>query len=258
LDKYKIYLLKISLGLLFLINNSFAQNNQNTQFQDRNTTELVLFESVLPIKNYNLKNSDLLVKWHILLLDLIEQTDGYTPNVAARSLAYIDLAGYEAIVPAFPKLNSLSGQIQDYILPSIYKIDSNVFISQLAYNNAVFTVVNELFIAAPYIWMEKIVALKEEIDLEFSKGKSTYAIMKSKNYGISIGELILKYAEKDGGAKSLFRSYDLNYRLPKCESCFEINRVADLENTGPLHYYSPLNNQTRLRKNFCNYVNGKD
>jgi hypothetical protein len=166
---------------------------------------------------------------------LIEQTNGYTPLVAARSLAYINLAAYESILPAYPKLQSLSGQLQGFQRPAEFETDSSDFIKELALNNALFTTVDKFFVAAPFVWMERITALRDSVDFKFSTGQSKLAIMRSKNYGISMAEMVLKYAEKDRAKDALFRSYDLNYRLPSCESCFEINRVADLENTGPLH-----------------------
>lgn len=213
----------------------FAQSTPKREFQEGNTTQLVMFESSLPAKVYDFRTSDLQVKWHVLMLDLLEQTVGYTPNVAARSLAYIDLAAYEAIVPGFANIQSLSGQLQNYKLPKEYEIDSTDFIPELALNNAMFSLVDKLFIAAPYVWMERAQSLKDSVNTLFSKDKSQFAIMKSINYGVSVADMIYKYSENDGGHNAIFRNFDLNYKLPKCESCFTINRVADLENTGPLH-----------------------
>ena len=46
------------------------------------------------------------------MFDLLEQTNGYTPNVADRTLAYINLAAYEAMLPGHSQYQSLSSQIQ--------------------------------------------------------------------------------------------------------------------------------------------------
>jgi hypothetical protein len=58
---------------------------------------------------------------------------------------------------------------------------------------------------------------------------------KSKLYGAKIAFWIYEYSKNDGGHQSFLRTYNMAYKLPICQSCFEINRVADLENTGPLH-----------------------
>jgi hypothetical protein len=221
------------LLIVWSVIGALGQGNTKKEFQESNTTELVLFEKSLPAKKYDFKTSDLLVKWHLLLFDLIEQTNGYTPNVAARSLAYINLAAYESIVPAFPLNKSLSGQIDGYNIPKEYEMDSSGFSAPIALNNAVYYMIDQLFQPAPYIWMEKATALKDSINANLKT--NDFEFQKSKNFGISMAELIFKFASKDGGHQSYLRSYDLNYKLAKCDSCFEINRVADLENTGPLH-----------------------
>lgn len=94
---------------------------------------------------------------------------------------------------------------------------------------------NKLFAPAPYVWRERVwnfrdsvnTLLQVQIDVEF--------LQKSRNYGLAMGKLIYDYFKTDGGHQSYTRSYDMNYRLPNCEACFEIHRQADLENTGPLH-----------------------
>lgn len=232
MNKDKIY---FAILLFFVAKLSFGQAPIRREFQTGNTTQLILSETSLPNKNYDFTTSDLQVKWHLLILDLIEQTTGYTPLVAARSLAYINLAAYESILPAYSKRASLSGQLQGFEKPKEFEIDTTDFIKEIALNNALFATVDKFFVAAPFIWMERITALKDSVDAKFSINQSKLAIIKSKNYGVSVAEMVIKYADKDGGKDALFRSYDLNYRLPSCESCFEINRVADLENTGPLH-----------------------
>ncbi len=213
----------------------FAQYPSTGLFQERNVTQLIEFENSLPKKTYDFHNSDLLVKWHVILFDLIEQTDGYTPNVAARTLGYINLAAYESMVPAFPKYQSLSGQLQGFQLPEEFRNDSVDFSPQIAANNAIFWLVDRFFLPAPYVWMEKVHALRDSVNKTLRNELTDYAYLKSQNYGLSIAEQIYRYSETDGGHMSFLRSYDMNYRLPDCEACFEINRRADLENTGPLH-----------------------
>ena len=42
---------------------------------------------VEPTRVYDYTNSDLLVKWHELIFELVEQTQGYSPNVARSNFA---------------------------------------------------------------------------------------------------------------------------------------------------------------------------
>jgi membrane-associated phospholipid phosphatase len=223
-----------TLVFLFQISVAFSQRQE---FQVGNTTQLVQFEKLLPSKEYNYRSSDLWVKWHLLILDLIEQTPGYTPNIAARTMAYINMAAYEACRPKLPQLNALQGQFQSYALDHELQIDSSNFSAEVAVNAAFYKSIDEFFVAAPYVWMERAQALRDSIYTKVETGLDLKTRIKSRNFGNSIAAAILKYASTDGGQQGLYRSYDLTYKLPACEACFEINRVADLENTGPLHPY---------------------
>jgi hypothetical protein len=190
---------------------------------------------VEPTRVYDYTNSDLLVKWHELIFELVEQTQGYSPNVASRNFAYINLAAYEAILPANLSNISLSDQLQEFHRPDSLNIDGRIFNPAVALNSAVFKLVDKLFISAPYIWMEKVYALNDSVNAHYSKQLSPDAMKKSKLYGAKIAFWIYEYSKNDGGHQSFLRTYNMGYKLPICQSCFEINRVADLENTGPLH-----------------------
>ncbi len=203
---------------------------------------------VEPVKIYNFANSDLLVRWHELIFELIEQTQGNTPCVAARNMAYINLAAYEAILPVFKDNISLSGQLQGFQKPDTLKIDSTNFNASVAVNASIFKLVDKFFINAPYIWMEKVYALNDTVNNFYANKVSAETLKKSKLYGAKIAYWIYEYSKSDGGHQAFMRTYNMAYKLPKCQSCFEINRVADLENTGPLHP-NWGNNRTFLKEN---------
>jgi hypothetical protein len=206
------------------------------------------YVKVEPTRVYDYNNSDLLVKWHELIFELVEQTQGYTPCVAARNMAYINLAAYESILPANKENITLSGQLQELSRPDSLNIDARSFNTSVALNAAVFKLVDKYFISAPYIWMEKVYALNDSVNTYFAQQLSSDAMKKSKIYGAKIAYWIYEYSKSDGGHQAFMRTYNMAYKLPKCQSCFEINRVADLENTGPLHP-NWGNNRTFLEAN---------
>ena len=51
--------------------------------------------------------------WFALVLQLTQQTPGFSPPVASRALAYLGLALYESVVPGMPEHNSLAGQLNE-------------------------------------------------------------------------------------------------------------------------------------------------
>jgi hypothetical protein len=169
--------------------NSRIENTQNG-----NPTP----NKVEPTRVYDYTNSDLLVKWHELIFELVEQTQGYSPNVASRNFAYINLAAYEAILPANLGNISLSDQLQEFHRPDSLNIDGRFFNPAVALNSAVFKLVDKFFISAPYIWMEKVYALNDSINAHFARQLSPDALKKSKLYGAKIAFWIYEYSKNDG------------------------------------------------------------
>jgi len=215
-----------------------SQPNSQEQTEIQEVTTQIgnpTFVRVEPERKYNFDSSDLLVRWHEIIFDLIEQTQGYSPNVASRSMAYINLAAYESILPAYPDNFSLSGQLQQFQKPDSLFTDSTNFNASIAASTAIFNMVDRLFVSAPYIWTEKAYALKDTITKYYASRVSPETMLKSKQYGEKIANWVYEYSKSDGGHLTFLRTYDMNYKLPDCKGCFEINRVADLENTGPLH-----------------------
>ncbi len=51
--------------------------------------------------------------WFALALQLVQQTPGLSPPVAARALAYLGLTLYESVVPGMPAQQSLAGQLSE-------------------------------------------------------------------------------------------------------------------------------------------------
>lgn len=188
-------------------------------------------------RNYDFTNSDLAVKWHSLMFDLVEQSLGFSPNVTARAFAYTNLAFYHAILPQYTDYQSLSGQIQGFQFPDSLKIQSpnEAFYAPAAANSAFFTMVDKLFYNAPFVWMEKVYSLRDSINNYYLQTIPKERLDFSNKYGEKVAQFILKYSENDGGHQAYMRNYDMRYKLPVCQSCFQINRVADLENMGALH-----------------------
>ncbi|MCX8522049.1 MAG: hypothetical protein ORN28_11015, partial [Rhodoferax sp.] len=51
--------------------------------------------------------------WVQLDLQLIQQTPGFSPPIAARALGYLGLTLYESVVPGMPAYQSLAGQLNE-------------------------------------------------------------------------------------------------------------------------------------------------
>ena len=59
-------------------------------------------------------SSDVVLDWVELTLKLTEETDGFTPPVAARVYGYSGLALYESVRHGMPGYRSLEGQLSSF------------------------------------------------------------------------------------------------------------------------------------------------
>jgi hypothetical protein len=64
----------------------------------------------LPVAGYG---AGIATVWFRLILQLVQQTPGFSPPVASRAFGYLGVALYEALVPGMPGSRSLAGQLND-------------------------------------------------------------------------------------------------------------------------------------------------
>ena len=187
--------------------------------------------------NLPLNDSRVITRWHETLMDIIEQSLGFTPPVTARSFAYINLAAYETAVQFDSNLRSLDGQITDFKLRDELKLinPKQDYSATMAVNQAIFSMIDKLYEPTFYTSMVKIYTLKDSLDTVFSKQIQADVFERSKAFGESMATEIFEYSKTDGGHQAFIKSYDMAYKIPTCEGCHQINYAADLENTGPMH-----------------------
>ena len=66
--------------------------------------------AVKPAQGYS---AQVATDWFALALQLVQQTPGFSPPVAARALAYLGLTLYESVLPGLPAQQSLAGQLNE-------------------------------------------------------------------------------------------------------------------------------------------------
>jgi membrane-associated phospholipid phosphatase len=65
------------------------------------------------VRSPNDYSAGVATEWFALALQLTQQTPGFSPPVAARTLAYLGLSLYESVVPGMPQHHSLAGQLNE-------------------------------------------------------------------------------------------------------------------------------------------------
>ncbi|KPM48023.1 hypothetical protein [Jiulongibacter sediminis] len=143
-------------------------------------------------------DSSILTEYNALQLKLINNTPGYSAPVAARSIAYLALAAYEATVPGMPDNQSLAGQLQG--LDDLPKPEEGKkYDWALASNAAQHTLMRQLYATSGDVLKGRMDTLRKNFEAKYQPGVGTDAIERSINFGNSIALAIWEYAKKDGG-----------------------------------------------------------
>lgn len=143
-------------------------------------------------------DSAILTEYNALQLKLINNTPGYSGPVAARSIAYLSLAAYEAVVHGIPEHQSLEGQLQG--LEDLPKPEEGKkYDWALAANAAQHTLMRQLYATSGDVLKGRMDTLRKNFEAKYQPGVGTDAIERSINFGNGIALAIWEYAKKDGG-----------------------------------------------------------
>jgi hypothetical protein len=178
--------------------------------KDKNT-EIDPIE-VSPSATLDTYPANLATDWQDLSIQLIKSTNGYVPPVAARALAYINLALYESTVCGTAN-KSLAGQLTHIKMLPIpdKKLEYNWGI---AGNTATYFLVKSIFSNTSTANFQKIEALRTSFETSLKGTNSAEIVERSAIYGTEVAEAIWNYSKTDNGHEA-FKNIFPTYVLPE-------------------------------------------
>lgn len=153
-------------------------------------------------------------EWNKQMLEMERYTEGYKSPVAARSLAYINLAAYESIVPGMSdKYNSIAGQYMDVQMPFILKDQSYVW--PIVMNSCYKKSLQNFYPTAPYIHQLHVMRLYENLHKKYSAKVEPSIVERSMLYGELIASKVFQWSQEDvAGDKAYLKNTDPTYVPP--------------------------------------------
>ena len=159
-------------------------------------------------------------EWMALSLNLIQQTPGFSPPVAARALAYLGLVLYESVVPGMPARQTLAGQLNELSSLPWAQPDEPLHWPTVA-NAAMATMSRMMFPTASAENKGRIDQLERSLPLRFSADfdpqfRTPEIINRSESFGKLMAMAIMTWARTDGGhaAWAPLRRDQANYLPP--------------------------------------------
>jgi hypothetical protein len=141
--------------------------------------------------------------WFALAFQLIQQTPGFSPPVAARALGYMGLSLYESVVPGMPGYQSLAGQLNDLSSLPWAQPDEPLHWPTVA-NASLATMVRMMFPTASAENKARMDVLERSLPLKYTQDFDPNTITaditnRSETFGKLMGMAIMTWARTDGG-----------------------------------------------------------
>lgn len=148
-------------------------------------------------------SSGVVYDWYALTLQLIQQTPGFSPPVAARAMAYISLSLYESVVPGMPGYQSLAGQLNDLSSLPWAQPDEPLHWPTVA-NASMATMVRMMFPTVSADNKARIDLLERSLPLKYTQDFDPNIITadisnRSETFGKLMAMAIMTWARTDGG-----------------------------------------------------------
>ncbi len=165
-------------------------------------------------------SANVAIDWFQLDLQLMQQTPGFSPPVAARALGYLGLALYESVVPGMPAHRSLAGQLNELDSLPWAQPDEVLHWPTVA-NAALAAMTRMMFPTASAENKTRIDLLERNLPLkypqEFDPASVTAEItQRSESFGKLMAMALMTWARTDGGHEAWgpLRRSQANYVPP--------------------------------------------
>lgn len=169
--------------------------------------------------------ADVALEWNRLMLDLERYTPGYRPPVSARAFAYIEMAAYEASLPALDDYISLENYCHGYKSPAGIIVREQYYLPA-GLNAAYAQMLRYFFPTAPKKWREKIDQIEMGFAQNFQKQVDIQKFNSAAAFGQTVADTVWRWSATDKeGHNSFLFNFDKNYTPPACPGCWQPDAI---------------------------------
>lgn len=166
-------------------------------------------------------DNEIAVRWNSVMNELERYTTGYKSPVAARSMAYINVAAYEAIVQGMTgKYNSIASRPLRLPVPQISK--NEAYFWPLVLNSCYKYAIQSFYPTAPSEQQLIIIQTYEGLSLKYSQNISPATAQRSIEFGRQVAETFYTWSKEDqAGDAAYLRISDPSYTPPAGEGLWQ-------------------------------------
>ncbi|WP_428666514.1 vanadium-dependent haloperoxidase [Runella sp.] len=170
-------------------------------------------QEITPQKSLNEYDAGILLNWGVLFLDLDQYAPGYRPPVAARALAYIALAGYEAVITGMQDYQSVAPNFAGLTIPKPEAGQTYHWPTVL--NATYWVMMKKFFPHVADIHKAKIDALGNKTAQELKNQAEKDVFERSQSYGEKVADAVFEYSKTDkNGHEAYLNAQPVSYLPP--------------------------------------------
>lgn len=163
----------------------------------------------------------LALDWNNLALELERHTMGYRPPVSARMFAYVEMAAYEASLPAMRDYVSLENFVEGYEKPTA-AFSEGQFCLPISLNAAYAQILRDFFHSSSPKQLQQIDQLEKKHADALSGITESANIKCSAAYGKAVAAAVWAWSLTDReGHGAQHYNYDHSYVPPACRGCWQ-------------------------------------
>ncbi len=158
-------------------------------------------------------SADAPLRWYQLFETIDRYAPGYRPPAAARALAYIGLAGYEAAAPGMPAYRSFENHFPGLSIPPVEQ--GAAYHWPTAVNAAYHFMFDAFYPHIRDVDLAQIATLNAALEAEFSGQADPDVFARSKAFGEAVGQAVFTWAETDAiGQNGYLDAHPASYSPP--------------------------------------------
>lgn len=166
-------------------------------------------------------NSSVPQAWVTTALDLVKNTPGFTPPVAARTYAYLGLAMYEAARYGTIQKISLAGQLDGLTAQDIPPAPNQELYWDEVTNSAAHEILKACLVGAKAENQQLLENRYNALAAFIKTDKNEALFAQSSQFGKLVGDAIVKFATSDGQTECYSTNFPSNYIVPKGDGYWE-------------------------------------
>jgi hypothetical protein len=157
--------------------------------------------------------STVATEWFDLLLDIEQESTGFSPPVTSRAYAYVGITLYEALVAGMPGYRSLGGQLSSFTTPAQPQPNTAYHWPTVA-NSALAAIVGSLFTTAPSARRADVHALERYFNVLAGTSVPGPMLWDSVARGRQVAQHVFEWSQLDGAAEGFRNNYP-RYERPQ-------------------------------------------